>query len=163
RQRPKNKGKQALHYNGKHKAQSEKNVVIVHAKTKRVGYLSQTDAGKRHAKKIVDTDPIRYPAGTILYKDPDFQGYEPQVQQSLQPKQSHAGHVIPGTTAPQSPTVPGPGGACPGGRETLPHREGCLAPYHRRFVRLGNGRSLWLTHSPRPLPQTAAANVRESY
>jgi hypothetical protein len=41
-------------------------------------------------KKLVDTEPIRYPAGPILYKDTGFQGYEPKVQQSHQPKKSHA-------------------------------------------------------------------------
>ena len=42
RQRPKNHAKQALHYSGKHKTHSDKNVVVVNAKTKRVGSLSQT-------------------------------------------------------------------------------------------------------------------------
>ena len=42
RQRPKTPAKQALHYRGKRKTQSDKNVVVVNAKTKRVGYLSQT-------------------------------------------------------------------------------------------------------------------------
>ena len=65
-------------------------MVGVNAKTKRVGYLSQTYAGKMHDKKIVDTEPIRYPAGTLLYKDTGFQGYEPNVHQSHQPKKSRA-------------------------------------------------------------------------
>ena len=43
-----------------------------------------------HDKKIVEIEPIRYPAGTILYKDTGFQGYEPKVQQSHQPKKSRA-------------------------------------------------------------------------
>jgi Helix-turn-helix of DDE superfamily endonuclease/DDE superfamily endonuclease len=90
RQRPKNKAKQALHYSGKQKTHSDKNVVVVNAKTKRVGYLSQTYAGEMHDKKIADTEPIHYPAGTILYKDTGFQGYEPKVQQSHQPKKSRA-------------------------------------------------------------------------
>lgn len=90
RQRPKNPEKQALHYSGKQKTHSDKNVVVVNAKTKRVGYLSQTYTGKTHDKKIVDTEPIRYPPGTILYKDTGFQGYAPKVQQSHQPKKSHA-------------------------------------------------------------------------
>jgi Helix-turn-helix of DDE superfamily endonuclease/DDE superfamily endonuclease len=90
RQRPKSQAKQALHYSGKQKTHSDKNVVVVNAKTKRVGYLSQTYAGKIHDKKIVDTEPIRYPPGTILYKDTGFQGYEPKVQQSHQPKKSRA-------------------------------------------------------------------------
>ncbi len=90
RQRPKNQAKQALHYSGKQKTHSDKNVVVVNAKTKRVGYLSQTYAGKIHDKKIVDIEPIRYPLGTILYKDTGFQGYDPKVQQTHQPKKSRA-------------------------------------------------------------------------
>ena len=90
RQRPKNKAQQALPYSGKHKTHSDKNIVVVNAKTKRVGYLSQTYAGKMHDKKIVDTEPIGYPPNTILYKDTGFQGYEPQVHQTHQPKKSHA-------------------------------------------------------------------------
>jgi hypothetical protein len=90
RQRPKNPEKQALPYSGKQKTHSDKNVVVVNAKTKRVGYVSQTYAGKMHDKKSVDTEPLRYPAGTTLYKDTGFQGYEPKVQQSYQPKKSRA-------------------------------------------------------------------------
>jgi Helix-turn-helix of DDE superfamily endonuclease/DDE superfamily endonuclease len=90
RQRPQNPATQALHYSGKQKTHSDKNVVVVNAKTKRVGYLSQTYAGNMHDKKIVDVEPIRYPPGTILYKDTGFQGYEPKVQQSHQPKKSRA-------------------------------------------------------------------------
>lgn len=90
RQRPKSQEKQALHYSGKHKAHSDKNVVVVNAKTKRVGYLSQTYAGKIHDKKIVDIEAIRYPRVAILYKDTGFQGYEPKVHQTQQPKKSRA-------------------------------------------------------------------------
>jgi hypothetical protein len=43
-----------------------------------------------HDKKIVDVEPIRSPPGTSLYKDTGFQGYEPKVQQSHQPKKSRA-------------------------------------------------------------------------
>src|SRR5262245_45956943 len=39
RQRPKSPDKQALHYRGKRKAPSDKNIVIVNARTRRVGYL----------------------------------------------------------------------------------------------------------------------------
>lgn len=90
RQRPKNPAKQALPYRGKQKTQSDKNLVVVHAKTKRVGSLSQTYAGKRQDKKIVDTEPLRYPRGTIRYQDPGFQGYAPKGQQTHQPKKSRA-------------------------------------------------------------------------
>jgi Helix-turn-helix of DDE superfamily endonuclease/DDE superfamily endonuclease len=90
RQRPKNQAKQVLHYSGKHKTHSDKNVVVVNAKTKRVGYLSQTYAGKIHDKKIADSEPICYPPETSLYKDTGFQGYEPKVRQTHQPQKSRA-------------------------------------------------------------------------
>ena len=88
RQRPKSPAKQADAYSGKKKTHCDKNVVLVQAKTKRVGFLSQTYAGKTHDKKIVDTEPITYPPETILYKDTGFQGYEPVVAQTYQPKKS---------------------------------------------------------------------------
>jgi len=90
RQRPKNAEQQTAHYSGKKKTHCDKNVVIVQAKTTRVGFLSQTYAGKTHDKKIVDTEPIDYPPETILYKDTGFQGYEPAVAQTCQPKKSPA-------------------------------------------------------------------------
>jgi hypothetical protein len=88
RQRPKNPQKQALHYSGKKKTHSDKNVVIVNAQTKRVGYLSQTYAGKTHDKKIADSEPIAYPRQATLHKDTGFQGYEPPVRETYQPKKS---------------------------------------------------------------------------
>ena len=57
RQRPKDSEKQAAHYSGKKKTHGDKNVVIVQAQTKRVGFLSQTYAGKTHDKKIVAAEP----------------------------------------------------------------------------------------------------------
>ena len=88
RQRPKNPEKQAAAYSGKKKTQCEKNVVIVQAKTKRVGFLSQTYVGKTHDKKMGDSEPLVYPPETKLYKDTGFQGYEPAVPQTYQPKKS---------------------------------------------------------------------------
>jgi DDE superfamily endonuclease/Helix-turn-helix of DDE superfamily endonuclease len=88
RQRPKSPEKQAAAYSGKKKVHCDKNVVIVQAKSKRVGFLSQTYAGKIHDKKIVDTEPVVYPPGTTLSKDTGFQGYEPAGVQTRQPKKS---------------------------------------------------------------------------
>jgi DDE superfamily endonuclease len=89
RQRPKNAAKQADVYSGKKKTHCDKPVVIVQAQTKRVGFLSQTYVGKTHDKKVVDTEPIAYPRNTLLYKDTGFQGYEPAVAQTYQPKKRH--------------------------------------------------------------------------
>jgi hypothetical protein len=89
RQRPKKAEKQALHYSGKKKIHSDKNVVITTAKKKRVSFLSQTYPGKTHDKKLADTENISYPKHIALHKDLGFQGYEPQVRKLYQPKKSH--------------------------------------------------------------------------
>ena len=90
RQRPKKPEKQALHYSGKKKTHTDKNVVIVNTRSKRVGYLSPTYAGKVHDKKVADGEQIAYPRKAILRKDTGFQGYTPNVQHCHQPKKSHA-------------------------------------------------------------------------
>jgi hypothetical protein len=90
RQRPQSPPKQARHDKGKPKTHSDKKVVVVNAKTPRVGDLSQTYAGKSHDKKIADHEALCYPPNTILYKDSGFQGYEPPVGQTRQPKKSRA-------------------------------------------------------------------------
>jgi len=89
RQRPKKAEKQALHYSGRKKTHSDKNVVIATAKKKRISYLSQTYPGKTHDKKVADTENISYPKQITLHKDTGFQGYEPQVRKLCQPKKSH--------------------------------------------------------------------------
>jgi len=90
RQRPKKAEKQALHYSGKKKIHSDKNVVIATATRKRVSYLSQTYPGKTHDKKVADIEKISYPKHMALYKDTGFQGYEPKVRRLCQPKKSLA-------------------------------------------------------------------------
>jgi hypothetical protein len=90
RQRPKKAEKQALHYSGKKKIHSDKNVIIATAKRKRVSYLSQTYPGKIHDKKVADTEKISYPKHIALHKDTGFQGYEPNVRKFYQPKKSLA-------------------------------------------------------------------------
>lgn len=90
RQRPKKAEKQALHYSGKKKIHSDKNVIIATAKRKRVSYLSQTYPGKTHDKKVADTENISYPEHIALHKDTGFQGYEPKVRKLYQPKKSLA-------------------------------------------------------------------------
>ena len=86
RQRPKNPEKQTLHYSGKKKTHTDKNVVIVNLPRKQVGFLSQTYTGKTNDKKIADQEDIVYPAEAVLYKDTGFQGYEPAVKETRQAK-----------------------------------------------------------------------------
>jgi DDE superfamily endonuclease len=91
RQRPQKPEKQALHYSGKKKTHSDKNVVIVNTQSKRVGYLSPTYPGKTHDKKLAEQEQITYSRQILLHKDTGFQGYEPQVKPTQQPKKSPAG------------------------------------------------------------------------
>lgn len=88
RQRPKQSEKQALHYSGKKKAHTDKNVIIATVKKKRISYLSKTYPGKTHDKKIADNEKISYPTHIALHKDTGFQGYEPKVRKTYQPKKS---------------------------------------------------------------------------
>jgi hypothetical protein len=90
RQRPKMPEKQALHYSGKKKVHSDKNLVVVKRSSRRVTFLSATYAGKHHDKKIADQEQIVYPPHSTLYQDTGFQGYAPHVQHTLQPKKSRA-------------------------------------------------------------------------
>jgi hypothetical protein len=90
RQRPKSPEKQALHYSGRKKKHCDKNVVIVNARRKRVDYLSGTYPGKAHEKQIADAEGVTYPPEAVLYKDTGFQGYEPAVKQTRQPKKKAA-------------------------------------------------------------------------
>ena len=88
RQRPKNKAKQDEHYTGHKKAHTDKNVVVANRKTKRIGFLSRTYAGRVQDKKIADMERIAYPRGTHLRKDTGFQGYDPRGVATYQPKKS---------------------------------------------------------------------------
>jgi hypothetical protein len=92
-------------------------VVVVQAKSKRGGFLSQTYAGKVHGKKIVDTEPIVYPPGTTLYQDTGFQGYAPRVTQNYQPKKSPAR-----VTSPQRRSAPTARSRAYGSRSNMPER-----------------------------------------
>jgi hypothetical protein len=88
RQRPKNPEKQALHYSGKKKTHTDKNLIVAERKTTRVIYLSPTYAGTAHDKKMADLERIAYAPNTILYQDTGFQGYRPAVAHLRQPKKS---------------------------------------------------------------------------
>ena len=89
-QRPKSPEKQALHYSGKKKGHTDKNVVIVDLQRKCIGFLSRTYVGKTHDKKIADSEGISYPPKAELYKDTGFQGYEPAITRTCQAKKKAA-------------------------------------------------------------------------
>lgn len=88
RQRPQDAEQQRDHYSGKKKSHTDKNILLVNAQTQKVVYLSPTEKGKTHDKKMVDQAPLTYPAGTTLSKDTGFQGYEPAGVSTLQPKKA---------------------------------------------------------------------------
>ena len=91
RQRPKNRQKQALHYSGKKKQHTDKNLVLASTRSKRVSYLSPTLPGVVHDKALADWVNIQYPRATTLRSDLGFCGYQPQVREHWQPKKSPSG------------------------------------------------------------------------
>src|SRR5262245_1162195 len=91
RQRPKNPEKQAAHYSGRKKTHCDKNVVVVEVGSKRVDYLSGTQAGRAADKSIADREGIVYPPGTVLYEDSGFQGYEPAGVKTRRAKKKAGG------------------------------------------------------------------------
>ena len=88
RQRPKDSAKQTESYSGKKKTHTDKNLLLVNNHTQKVVYLSPTEMGKKHDKKIADEQAIVYPRGTTLGKDTGFQGYEPPGTITFQPKKN---------------------------------------------------------------------------
>lgn len=88
RQRPHDRELQAMHYSGKKKAHSDKNIVVVSTQTKRVSFLSPTLPGCVHDKKLADHADIQYRKNTMLRSDLGLLGYAPQVRTHLQPKKS---------------------------------------------------------------------------
>ena len=86
RQRPQDHQQQVDHYSGKKKTHTDKNLFLVNGASRQVFYLSPTEAGKKHDKRLVDEQPLAYPAGTTLGKDTGFQGYEPPGVVTYQPK-----------------------------------------------------------------------------
>ena len=88
RQRPQDKQAQTDHYSGKKGTHTDKNLLISHAESGQVLYLSPTEPGHIHDKKLADEQAITYPAGATLGKDTGFQGYEPKAVITYQPKKS---------------------------------------------------------------------------
>ena len=88
RQRPKDAQTQRAVYSGKHKTHTNKNVLLVNEHTHRVEFLSATQPGSMHDKKVADTAGITYPSEATLTKDTGFQGYEPESVPTYQPKKA---------------------------------------------------------------------------
>ena len=88
RQRPKDPKEQVIHYSGKKKTHSDKNVIVVNTGSQRVSYLSPTKPGAAHDKALADYAHIQYPKNVTLRSDAGFIGYAPAVREHLQPKKS---------------------------------------------------------------------------
>lgn len=86
RQRPQDHQQQVDYYSGKKKGHTDKNLVLVNVASRQVFYLSPTEAGKKHDKRLADEQPLAYPPGATLGKDTGFQGYEPPGVVTYQPK-----------------------------------------------------------------------------
>ena len=94
RQRPKDNQKQRQHYSGKKKAHTDKNLMIVNTQTNRVVYLSPTQPGKSHGKRLADEAGLTYPSGTTLGQDSGFQGYQPPGVATSQPQKKPRGKEL---------------------------------------------------------------------
>ena len=88
RQRPKDSDAQKAVYSGKHKTHTDKNVLLINEHTSQVEFLSATQPGSMHDKKVADEANIVYPPDATLTKDTGFQGYEPENINTYQPKKN---------------------------------------------------------------------------
>jgi DDE superfamily endonuclease/Helix-turn-helix of DDE superfamily endonuclease len=92
--RPQDKERQKANYSGKKKRHTCKNNLITDKRTGKIKGLSPTVEGKHHDKKIADEQGEIFPAGSSLWKDTGFQGYEPKAVHSLQPKKKPKGRDL---------------------------------------------------------------------
>ena len=89
--RPKDPQRQRRYYSGKKKRHTVKNLVITDKRTRKIKGLSPTVEGKMHDKRLADESGFRFPAGSKLWKDVGFQGYEPEGVETFQPKKKPRG------------------------------------------------------------------------
>lgn len=90
RQRPQDGVQQKEQYRGQKKAHTDKNLVLVNCHRQTVVYLSPTQPGKKHDKKLADEAAISDPPGATLGKATGFQGYAPPGVLAWPPKKSRA-------------------------------------------------------------------------
>ena len=93
-QRPKDRERQREVYSGKKKRHTVKNIVITDKRTKKIKALGRTQPGKKHDKAATDEEAYRFPAGSKLWKDTGFQGYEPDDTTTYQPKKKLRGSEL---------------------------------------------------------------------
>ena len=84
--RPSKEPTQRQRYSGKKKRHTIKNTIVSNRKTKKVIFLGATAPGSHHDKRMVDDEPIPFPAGSTLFQDLGYQGYVPSEVDVRQPK-----------------------------------------------------------------------------
>ena len=89
--RPKDPVRQRQFYRGKTKAHPLKSVIVGGLEDRQIKYLSDTHAGKKPDKKVGDEEQIVVPAGSDLYQDTGFQGYQVPEVTIHQPKKKPRG------------------------------------------------------------------------
>jgi hypothetical protein len=76
------------------KAHTDQNIVLVNLHSQKVVYLSPTELGKKHDKKLTDEAQIVYPFNATLGQDTGFQGYDPTDVLVWQPKKKPRGQDL---------------------------------------------------------------------
>ncbi|MCI5227042.1 MAG: transposase [Candidatus Electrothrix sp. AX2] len=92
-QRPKDNKKQKKYYSGKKKAHTVKNNILANSNCE-VIFLTPTEEGKKHDKKIADESEYRLPEGSKLLQDTGFQGFSVSNVEILQPAKKPRGKEL---------------------------------------------------------------------
>jgi hypothetical protein len=92
--RPKDPERQKRFFRGKKGTHTLKNVVASGLLDQQVKYLSPTQEGRKHDKKIVDEEHVTVPAGSDLYQDTGFQGFTVPEVTIHQPKKKPKGEEL---------------------------------------------------------------------
>lgn len=91
--RPKDETQQKLHFSGKKKTHTLKNIVLINAWCKIV-LLTLTCEGKKHDKKVADETDYQLPQGSQLYQDSGFQGFTLAGVTIIQPQKKPRGKPL---------------------------------------------------------------------
>jgi hypothetical protein len=83
--RPKDREAQKQYYSGKKRRHTVKNLVVNNAAGK-VVFLTPTEEGKKHDKKVADEAGYTLPEGSRLHQDTGFQGFALEGTTIIQPK-----------------------------------------------------------------------------
>lgn len=91
--RPTDETQQKLHFSGKKRQHTLKNIVLINAWCKIV-LLTLTCEGKKHDKKVADETDYQLPQGSCLYQDSGFQGFAVAGVTIIQPQKKPRGKPL---------------------------------------------------------------------